>query len=68
MIDEALFEAEDKMEKALEVTKDDLAGIRPVGPPGMFNKVIVDYYGAPSRSSSSRPSRPSRHARCCQPL
>lgn len=49
MIDEALFEAEEKMEKALEVTKDDLAGIRTGrAHPGMFNKVVVNYYGAPT--------------------
>ena len=49
MIDEALFEAEEKMEKALEVTKEDLAGIRTGrAHPGMFNKVVVDYYGAPT--------------------
>ncbi|MDO5502162.1 MAG: ribosome recycling factor [Actinomycetia bacterium] len=49
MIDETLFEAEEKMEKAVEVTKDDLAGIRTGrAHPGMFNKVVVDYYGAPT--------------------
>ncbi|MCA1782773.1 MAG: ribosome recycling factor [Dermatophilaceae bacterium] len=49
MIDETLFEAEEKMEKAVEVTKEDLAGIRTGrAHPGMFNKVVVDYYGAPT--------------------
>ena len=49
MIDDTLFEAEEKMEKAVEVTKDDLAGIRTGrAHPGMFNKVVVDYYGAPT--------------------
>ncbi len=47
MIDEALFEAEEKMAKAIEVVKDDFAGIRTGrANPGMFNKVMVEYYGA----------------------
>ena len=49
MIDEALFEAEEKMEKAVTVAKDDLGGIRTGrANPGMFNRIVVDYYGAPT--------------------
>ncbi len=49
MIDEALFEAEEKMSKAIDVVKDDFAGIRTGrANPGMFNKVLVEYYGAPT--------------------
>ena len=49
MIDETLFEAEEKMEKAVEVAKEDFAGIRTGrAHPGMFNKLLVDYYGAPT--------------------
>ncbi len=49
MIDEALFEAEEKMEKAIEVAKDHFAGIRTGrAHPGMFQKILVDYYGAPT--------------------
>ena len=49
MIDETLFEAEEKMEKAVEVAKEDFAGIRTGrATPGMFNKLLVDYYGAPT--------------------
>ena len=49
MIDEALFEAEEKMSKAIDVVKDDFAGIRTGrANPGMFNKVVVEYYGAPT--------------------
>ncbi|MFX1756981.1 ribosome recycling factor [Rhodococcus gordoniae] len=49
MIDEALFEAEEKMEKAVTVARDDLAGIRTGrANPGMFNRIVVDYYGAPT--------------------
>jgi len=49
MIDETLFEAEEKMEKAVEVAKEDFAGIRTGrANPGMFNKLLVDYYGAPT--------------------
>ncbi len=49
MIDETLFEAEEKMEKAVEVAKEDFAGIRTGrANPGMFNRLLVDYYGAPT--------------------
>ena len=49
MIDETMLEAEEKMEKAVEVAKEDLSGIRTGrAHPGMFNKVLVDYYGAPT--------------------
>ncbi|MBM6400411.1 ribosome recycling factor [Phycicoccus sonneratiae] len=49
MIDETLFEAEEKMEKAVEVAKENFAGIRTGrAHPGMFQKVMVDYYGAPT--------------------
>ena len=49
MIDETLFEAEEKMEKAVEVAKEDFAGIRTGrANPGMFNKLLVPYYGAPT--------------------
>lgn len=49
MIDEILFEAELKMDKAVEVAKEDFAGIRTGrANAGMFNKLLVDYYGAPT--------------------
>jgi ribosome recycling factor len=49
MIDEALLEAEEKMEKAVEVAKDNFAGIRTGRVnPGLFSKVTVDYYGSPT--------------------
>ena len=47
MIDETLFDAEEKMEKAVAVAKDDLATVRTGrATPNMFNRVAVDYYGA----------------------
>ena len=47
MIDETLFDAEEKMEKAVAVARDDLASIRTGrANPGMFARVSVDYYGA----------------------
>ena len=47
MIDEALFDAEEKMEKAVAVAKDDLASVRTGrATPNMFARVAVDYYGA----------------------
>jgi ribosome recycling factor len=49
VIDEALFDAEEKMEKAVSVAKDDLAGVRTGrATPNMFSRVVVDYYGAPT--------------------
>ena len=42
----ALKEATDKMNKAVEVAKDDFGAIRTGrAHPGMFNKIMVDYYG-----------------------
>ncbi|NUU25029.1 MAG: ribosome recycling factor [Streptomycetaceae bacterium] len=47
MIEETLFEAEEKMEKAVSVAKEDFATIRTGrATPAMFNKILVDYYGA----------------------
>jgi ribosome recycling factor len=47
VIDETLFDAEEKMEKAVVVARDDLAAIRTGrANPGMFTRINVDYYGA----------------------
>jgi ribosome recycling factor len=47
VIDETLFDAEEKMEKAVAVARDDLASIRTGrANPGMFSRIHVDYYGA----------------------
>ncbi|MAT60622.1 MAG: ribosome recycling factor [Micrococcales bacterium] len=47
MIDETLFEAEEKMDKAVSVARDDFSGIRTGrANPAMFNKMTVDYYGS----------------------
>lgn len=49
MVDEELLEAEEKMEKAVSVAKEDFSGIRTGrAHPGLFSKVLVDYYGAPT--------------------
>jgi ribosome recycling factor len=46
VIDETLLEAEEKMDKAVVVAKEDFAGIRTGrATPTMFNKITVDYYG-----------------------
>ena len=46
MFDETLFEAEEKMEKAVAVAKDDFATIRTGRVhPSVFNKIMVEYYG-----------------------
>ncbi|WP_026917665.1 ribosome recycling factor [Gordonia shandongensis] len=47
MIDEALLDAEEKMEKAVAHLRDDMASIRTGrANPAMFNRVAIDYYGA----------------------
>jgi ribosome recycling factor len=49
VIDEILLEAEEKMEKAVAVAKDDFAGIRTGRvTPAMFNKITAEYYGTPT--------------------
>lgn len=48
-IDDILLEAEAKMDKALEVAREDFATIRTGrANPSMFAKVMVDYYGTPT--------------------
>lgn len=49
MIDDTLLEAEEKMDKAVLVAKEDFAGIRTGrANAGMFNKIVADYYGTPT--------------------
>ena len=49
MIDETLFDAEEKMEKAVTVAKEELASVRTGrANPGMFSRIVVDYYGSPT--------------------
>jgi len=49
VIDDTLLEAEDKMDRAIEVAKEEFAGIRTGrANAGMFSKIMVDYYGAPT--------------------
>ncbi|AEF36599.1 MULTISPECIES: ribosome recycling factor [Mycobacteriaceae] len=49
MIDEALFDAEEKMEKAVAVAREDLATVRTGrANPGMFSRIVIDYYGSPT--------------------
>ncbi|GAA2068090.1 ribosome recycling factor [Williamsia deligens] len=47
MIDETLFDAEEKMEKAVGVARDDMGSVRTGrANPSMFNRIVIDYYGA----------------------
>jgi ribosome recycling factor len=47
VIDETLFDAEEKMEKAVSVARDDLSAIRTGrANPGMFNRIKIEYYGS----------------------
>ena len=49
MIDETLLEAEVKMDKAVEVAKEEFATIRTGrANASMFSKIMVDYYGSPT--------------------
>lgn len=48
-IDFELLEAEEKMEKAVRVARDDFATVRTGRPtPAMFSRITVDYYGTPT--------------------
>ena len=47
MIEETLFDAEEKMDKAVSVARDDLGSIRTGrANPGMFSRIVIDYYGS----------------------
>lgn len=49
MIDEILFESEERMSSSVEHTREDLTTIRTGrANPAMFNGVIADYYGVPT--------------------
>ncbi|WP_136609920.1 ribosome recycling factor [Sinomonas albida] len=49
MIEETLLEAAEKMEKAVEVAKEDFASIRTGrANPALYAKVMVEYYGTPT--------------------
>lgn len=49
MIDDILFEAEEKMEKAVGVAREDFAAIRTGrAHPSLFAKILVEYYGTPT--------------------
>jgi ribosome recycling factor len=47
VIDETLFDAEEKMEKAVSVAKDELSAVRTGrATPAMFSRIHVEYYGS----------------------
>ena len=49
MINDILNEADSKMDKSVEATREEFAAIRAGrATPSMFNKIVVDYYGAPT--------------------
>lgn len=49
MIEETLLEAEEKMEKAVSFVREELSHIRTGrANAGMFNPILVEYYGAPT--------------------
>ena len=49
MINDILHEADGKMDKSVEATREEFAAIRAGrAQPSMFNKITVDYYGSPT--------------------
>ena len=49
MINDILHEADGKMDKSVEATREEFAAIRAGRvSPTMFNKIVVDYYGTPT--------------------
>jgi ribosome recycling factor len=49
VIDETLFDAEEKMDKAVHVARDELGGLRTGrATPSAFARLVIDYYGAPT--------------------
>jgi ribosome recycling factor len=49
VIDETLFDAEEKMEKAVHVAREELGGLRTGrASPSAFARLVVDYYGTPT--------------------
>jgi ribosome recycling factor len=49
MISDILAEATEKMDKAVEATRDDFATVRTGrANPAMFQKIMIDYYGTPT--------------------
>jgi ribosome recycling factor len=49
VIDDTLLDAEERMDKALSVAREDLGSVRTGrAAPSMFNKILVDYYGTPT--------------------
>ena len=49
MINDTLKDAEQRMDKAIAVTREDFAAIRTVrAHPSMFHKITADYYGTPT--------------------
>jgi ribosome recycling factor len=49
VIDETLLDAEERMEKAVTVAKDELTAVRTGrANPSMFSRIHVDYYGSPT--------------------
>ena len=49
MIDQILADAQAKMDKTIEVAREDFSSIRTGrANPAMFNKIVVEYYGTPT--------------------
>ena len=65
MIEETLLEAEDKMDKAIDVAREDFGDIRSGrANAGMFEKILVEYYGAMTPLQQPPPSPSPRRVPC----
>ena len=54
MIDDILHEADGKMDKSVEVAREEFAAIRAGrAQPSMFTKILVDYYGTPDAAPAA---------------
>ena len=64
MINDILNEADGKMDKSVEATREEFAAIRAGrANPAMFSKIMVDYYGTPDPDPAASRRSPSQEAR-----
>ena len=55
MINDILNEADGKMDKSVEATREEFSAIRAGrANPAMFSKIMVDYYGTPDPAAEPR--------------
>ena len=66
VIEDTLLEAEEKMDKAIEVAKEEFSAVRTGrANPAMFHKVMVEYYGSPDTVAAAGALLPFRKPAPC---